>query len=173
MKKFHSIINKVSKYLGKFSGVLLFVWVFFITLDILMRFIFSSPIRGTVELTELWLSVIVFASFPLVQLQRSHVGVIMVVKAMPERLSVVVYSVANLICATTCALITYAAAQQAMRALGRNMISDVLRIPKFPFYIFESVCMAIFCLVLLCETVYCVYAIFNHDAAKEIRSHWV
>ncbi len=173
MKKVYSVLKKLSEYLGKLCAFLLFIWVFIITADIIMRYIFNSPIKGTVELTELWLSIIVFASFPLVQTQKAHVGVIMAVKALPERVSMVVYSVSNLICSITCGLVTYAAVQQAIRCFNRNMITDVLRIPKYPFYIFESVCMALFCLLLLAETVYCIYGIFNRDAAKEIRSHWV
>ena len=173
MKKLYSVIVKLSRHLGKLSAFLLFIWVFFITVDIILRFAFKTPIKGTVELTELWLSVIVFASFPLVQTQKAHVGVIMAVKALPERLSMAVYSIANLICSVTCALVTYAAAQQAIRSFKRNMITDVLRFSKYPLYRLEAVCMAVFCLLLLAETIYCVYAIFDKDAAKEIRGQWV
>ena len=173
MKKCYSVLAKLSKLLAYLSGALLFLWVFFIGADICFRFVFKQPIIGSYELTELWLTVIVFASFPLVQVQKGHVGVIMAVKAMPEKLSVAVYSVATFIGCVTAGLISYAAVQQAIRCIDRNLVTDILDIPKYPFYLFEAFCMTIFCLVLLLDTINCIYGVFDQETRNEIRSHWV
>lgn len=173
MKRIYSKLTAVSTAFSKISGFLLFAWVFVIVADIIMRFVFSKPIIGTYELTELWLSVIAFAAFPFVQTQKNHIGVVMVIKALPHRVSMVVYAIANLVGVVTSALISYAAVQQAIRALNRNNTTDLLRIPRYPFYIFEAICMALFCIVLLVDMLICIYGVFDKNTCEEVRSHWV
>lgn len=91
MKKIGSVLKAVSKGFSVISFLGLFVGVIFVVVDVVLRYFFDSPIHGDYDITQLWLSVIVFAALAYVQTERGHIGVTMVLKVLPEKLGVALY----------------------------------------------------------------------------------
>lgn len=56
------------------SSVLLFALVFYVTAEVLMRYLFNRPLRGHLELTQLLIAPAVFLALSWVQVRRGHVG---------------------------------------------------------------------------------------------------
>ena len=59
--------------LGAIAGVLLFCMMSITFVDVVLRYIFNAPLRGSFEVTELMLVVLIFAALPLVSLREEHV----------------------------------------------------------------------------------------------------
>jgi hypothetical protein len=57
-------------------------------------------------------------------------------------------------------------------AVNAGYMTEVLYIPLWPFYVIETVAMALFTLALIYDTVLSVIAIFREDYAKMIQSEW-
>jgi TRAP-type C4-dicarboxylate transport system permease small subunit len=59
--------------LGAIAGVLLFGMMTLTFVDVVLRYIFNAPLRGSFEITELMLVVLIFAALPLVSRREEHV----------------------------------------------------------------------------------------------------
>ena len=59
--------------LGVAAGVLLFCMMSVTFVDVVLRYIFNAPLRGSFEVTELMLVVLIFAALPLVSRREEHV----------------------------------------------------------------------------------------------------
>ncbi len=59
--------------LGVIAGVLLFCMMTLTFVDVVLRYIFNAPLKGSFEITELMLVVLIFAALPLVSRREEHV----------------------------------------------------------------------------------------------------
>jgi TRAP-type C4-dicarboxylate transport system permease small subunit len=59
--------------LGAVAGVLLFCMMTLTFVDVVLRYIFNAPLRGSFEITELMLVGLIFAALPLVSRREEHV----------------------------------------------------------------------------------------------------
>jgi TRAP-type C4-dicarboxylate transport system permease small subunit len=66
------------------AAVILFVMAF-VGAEVVMRYAFNSPIPGHLELSELMMPIIVFLAISYAQSTHSHVGMELVLDAMPPR----------------------------------------------------------------------------------------
>ncbi|MCC5811099.1 MAG: TRAP transporter small permease [Ectothiorhodospiraceae bacterium] len=57
------------------AGLVLFALMLLTTADVLGRFLFNTPITGTVELTQLMLAALVFLALPVVCWREGHITV--------------------------------------------------------------------------------------------------
>ena len=73
----------VERTLAKISGVCVTLMMFLTTLDVFLRFVFNSPIKGNYEFQEIMLVCVSFLGLSYVQSQRLHI----VMDLLPEVLS--------------------------------------------------------------------------------------
>lgn len=172
MKKIGSVLKAVSKGFSVISFVGLFVGVIFVVVDVVLRYFFDSPIHGDYDITQLWLSVIVFAALAYVQTERGHIGVTMVLKVLPEKLGVALYGIGTLIGAATCGCCSYSFYLLAKRAIARKMVSLMAGIPLWPFEVFEIVCTALLALVMLFDAIEIFAAVGDETKRREIIDNW-
>lgn len=172
MKKVYSVLSKISKAFACISFVGVFIGVIFVVVDVVMRYLFKSPIPGDYDITQLWLSVIVFASLAYVQTEKGHVGVTMAIKALPKKIGVAVFAVATLIGAVICGICAYSCYELAGRALARNTISMMAHIPLYPFEYFEAICMALLCIVMIADAILYFMALGNDEEIEKITNTW-
>ena len=58
--------------LGVVASAILFAMMILTTIDVVARYVFSRPVRGAFEVTELMLVVLIFAGLPLVAFSDEH-----------------------------------------------------------------------------------------------------
>lgn len=71
-------VRFMTRTLGVLVAILLFVMMTLTFVDVIGRYFFNSPVKGSYELTEVLLAVSVFAALPLTTLRREHVTVSLV-----------------------------------------------------------------------------------------------
>lgn len=172
INKIYGVFEFISRIFSIISYVGIFIGVFFVLADVILRYAFNSPIAGDYEITQLWLSVIVFASLALVQTRKGHVGVTMVIKALPQKLALGVFGLATLIGSVICGLCAYSCYELAGRALARHTVTATIFIPMYPFEYFEALCMALLCIVMVLDAVICFLAIGHQETADKITGSW-
>lgn len=172
MKKIYNVFVRISKILSTLSFVGVFAGVIFIVVDVVMRYLFDYPIPGDYDITQLWLSVIVFAALAYVQVEKSHIGVTMLLKALPSRVAIALFGVGTLIGAVCSGLCAYSCYLLAERALARNSISMMAHIPLAPFEYFEAICMALLCVVMILDAILTFMAIGNEEEMEKIKETW-
>ncbi len=172
MKKVYNVFKLISKIFSVISFVGVFIGVIFVVIDVILRYVFKSPIPGDYDITQLWLSVIVFSSLAFVQTERGHVGVTMAIKALPQKIALVVFGLATLVGSFISGICAYSCFELAQRAVARNTVSMMAHIPLAPFEYFEAVCMALLCIVMLLDGILCFMAINDQEEADKITGSW-
>ncbi len=172
MKKVYKAFSGISRVVGAISFIGLFLGVIFIVVDIILRYFFDSPIPGDYDITQLWLSVIVFASMAYVQVEKSHIAVGMLLKVLPRRLAISLYGVGTFLGAAISGVCSYSCYAMACRAVSRNMVSMSANIPLAPFEYFEAFCMALLCIVMLLDTVLVFMSLSSDEEMQKIYDTW-
>ena len=118
---FESILAAVS------TVVILFVMCFVFG-EVIMRYIFNSPIHGHLEGAELLLPIIVFMAISYTQARDGHVGMTLVIDALSPNTRRVVDVVTLVLSLLTCASLSYFGAKDALFKLE---IDDVTMSPPY------------------------------------------
>ena len=170
------LIKKAASWLSKITGALSFLGYILIILltvtDVVLRKLANKPVTGAYELTQYLLLVAVFASFAYCQMLRGHIQVTMILQILPKRVVFILYTLTGLLTTGTMVFVGYAASQQAIYAMSKGYVSDVLKFPTYPFIWIECICMMIFALTCLVDVFYSVAAIFNKDLQDELMKEW-
>lgn len=76
MKLLKRWMDKIDNFFAYLSAITIFVMMFWIFLDVILRAFFNSPIRGTIELTgEYFMVVAVYCAISYTQKHKAHVTV--------------------------------------------------------------------------------------------------
>ena len=172
MKKLNQIFTTISRIIGAISFIGLFIGVIFIIVDVIVRYFFNSPIPGDYDITQLWLSVIVFASMAYVQTEKAHIAVGMLLKVLPRRLAISLYGVGTLLGVFITGCCSYSCFTLALRSMARHMVSMSANIPLAPFEFFEAFCMALLCIVMLLDAIMIFMSLKDEDEMQKIYDTW-
>ena len=128
-----SPVTWVLTRLNEVSGYVLFFMMLLITTDVAGRYLFSSPIPGTLEFTEFLIVFVVFFSMAYVQLTKRHICVELLTQRLPRRVADGLAVVVLLIAALFFALMCWQAWFSGLSALEYREASDgLVQIPVYP-----------------------------------------
>ena len=172
-------VKDLSAHIGKFTkGV---AWISFVcvaammlmnVIDVIMGYIASKHILGAYELTQRLLMCAVFTSFAYGQSKKTHINMTIVIAKFPRALRFIVFTIMSVLSVLAAGTMTYAAGVQTSVAISTGYMTEVLYIPLWPFYVVETLAMAIFTLALLYDTVLYAVAIFRDDFAEMVQADW-
>ena len=146
--------SSISKKLGRLSALLayvgaasLFAMTVLTTADVVGRYVFNSPINGTLEVTEFMVLILIFSFLAYTQSQNTHVTVDLLLERFPEKIKRYVKIFNHLVCLGLMGLITWMGYQRAMELLKYGEASPNLGVPHYPFVFF----LVLGCLVMCIE----------------------
>ena len=122
--------------LGIAASAILFCMMTLTFVDVVLRYVFSRPLRGGFEVTELMLLVLIFAGLPLVTRADEHVTMDLVDRYLGARLRALWARAVELGCAALMFMLTWLMWGKAQRVAGYGDTTDVLRIAVAPFVYF-------------------------------------
>jgi TRAP-type C4-dicarboxylate transport system permease small subunit len=100
------------------SGVLLLTISLMVTVDVIMRYVFLSPISGILEIERMMMPYVCFCAFAYAFVHRVHVRMSLVTSRLPSRARRINEMIADLIALTGCGIITYGAWIYFLESLG-------------------------------------------------------
>ena len=68
------VLERLETALNLLSSIILFALMFYVTAEVLMRYVFNRPLPGHLELTQLLIAPAVFLALSWLQARRGHVG---------------------------------------------------------------------------------------------------
>ena len=130
-------IEKVSSPLSRIfdsaGQVILAMMALLITTDVVLRYFFNRPIKGSYELVEFMMILLVFLGLAYTQTKKGHISITLFTgKLSPAQLAVI-QTATYLLCLCLFSIITWRAVVQAEIFRIANDASGVLLIPKYPF----------------------------------------
>ena len=139
MKKRENFVGKINAYLNtvleNIQVVTIILAAVMVTLDVLMRALFSKPISGTSEYVG---DIMIRASFfglGSCTADRSHLKVDLVVQLLPEKHQVINDMINSVIVAGVGALMLYASINQGIITYGLKTKGTFSGVPNWPFYL--------------------------------------
>lgn len=151
MKTVSKCINSIAAAAGGVSFLGIVVMMLLITVDVLLRKFFSSPINGSYEIVECLLMVVVFSSFSFSQMRKGHVKVTVLIDMMPWRVRRLLDGLFELMCSAMAGILGYSAIVQALYLHKGGWVSGILSFPLYPFHWVEAIMSFVFALVIFCH----------------------
>lgn len=143
------IIKLLTKGLHSVAQIILLVMMLLITFDVLGRWLFNHPIKGTVDVTEIALCMIVFLSIGYAHLEKVHITIDFVVDKLPKKVQLIFDIVINILIAAVMGIITYSLWQNADRLMRSGTVSSDLNLPIYLFSILAAIGTIIFSLIAI------------------------
>ena len=127
-KRIDQVQRQIELLLTYLSAAIILFLMAYVLLEVLMRYAFNSPLPGHLEGAELLLPMIVFFAVSYTQERNGHVGMSLVVDALPPAIQRVTNIFTLGLSVLTCAVLAYFGAKQAFFAYE---IDDVTMTPPY------------------------------------------
>lgn len=127
------VADPLSRAMDGVGRVILALMVLLITSDVVLRYVFNRPIKGSYELIELMLVMIVFLGLAYTQMKREHIAVTLITEKLSPRAAAILESAAYLLCLAIFIVITWQSVVRAEVLRADGTASDLLSIPIYPF----------------------------------------
>lgn len=126
MTRFITLLNAL-------SGYVLFFMMLLITVDVTGRYLFASPISGTLELTEFLMVFVVFFSLAYVQMRNRHIRVELLTQRFSQRTEHGVAVLTLLLAAVFFAFMAWESWLSALSSFRYREASEgLVQIPIYP-----------------------------------------
>ena len=135
----HKVVAHTRSLLEYLLMLCLFVMVLINFADVLGRHLFNHPIYGIHDLTEHLMALVVFCGLPLVTMAGLHLTVDLLDKYLQSPALRWWQSVIVLLVACVLLLVAWTFLQSALEAQSIADVSNELRLPRGPLYLFMAV----------------------------------
>lgn len=143
-------INTICKALKWVSGFAILAMAVLCTADVIARYIFKSPISGTMEIVQILMNLFVYAGLGMGVYMGKLISVPVLLEKMPNMARGKVEGIGNLICAGMSGIIIWQLMITTGKYLGNPLQSTtLLHIPYGPFYLFTTICFCLICAELI------------------------
>ncbi|MFC1946261.1 TRAP transporter small permease subunit [Chloroflexota bacterium] len=139
-------------YLGRATGYLAMAFIVVLMLltvsDVFMRYVFTNPITGTQELTEMILAMLLI-SVAWCALERRHVMVDIVMKRFSPKVQGIVEVITLLASLAIFAVLAWRGLEHSFYVHSFNVSTEYLDLPVHPFYWVMVAGFAMLCLTII------------------------
>lgn len=133
--------------------VIVFFLVCMTTVDVVIRKLSPYNIRGSLELTEMGMVIIIWISISFFQIGKGHIRVTMFLDKMPKWLNLFWDMFAHVLASLIMAYCIYGGIQRVQSDVNRDLRSTVLLIPQFPFSTIMVIGEILFLVLLVLDTI--------------------
>jgi len=148
LEKIKKGIQMFNRFIAGVSGFFLIPLMVITAVDVVGRDVFNHPIPGTVELSQYMLAVFILLGLAYSHQVKAHVAVSIIT----SRLSGPVQLILNILITLVCLFISFIIAWQGwVVGIEEKTVSDMLRVPQYPFRLLVAVAACLMCLELLMD----------------------
>ena len=130
--------RRVEGVLGVAASSILLAMMLLTFADVVARYVFSRPVRGAFEITELMLLVLIFAGLPLVSFAREHALMDFIDRLLGRRAQALLERGIEVVCGAAMFLLAWLVWRKADRLWAYRDATDVLRFVYGPFVYFMA-----------------------------------
>ena len=132
-KKIEKVSNSCNNFFDSIGRIVLAMMVLLITTDVFLRYFLNSPIKGSYELVEFMMVILVFFGLGYTQTKKGHISInLLTSKLSPGQVSGI-QSATYLLCLALFLIITWQSTLQAGILRNSGEASSVLHISRYPF----------------------------------------
>ncbi|TNE36301.1 MAG: TRAP transporter large permease subunit [Alphaproteobacteria bacterium] len=136
--------------------------------DVAMRNLFSQVIPGSLELTGLLTILVTLSAVGVVEIERNHIQVDLLLRVMPEAMRKPVIAGALMFSLMITVVTFMQVLNQTQYIMSNRIVTGVLALPEWPFVLGAAVFIGLFAVALLANF---VAALADVMALREVRAH--
>jgi len=148
LEKIKKGIQAVNRFIAGVSGVFLIPLMIITAVDVVGRDVFNHPIPGTVELSQYMLAVFILLGFAYAHQVKAHVAVSIITSRLSQNAQFILNLITTLIGLFIFSILAW---QGLVVGVEERTVSDMLRVPQYPFRILVAVAAFSVCLELLVD----------------------
>jgi TRAP-type C4-dicarboxylate transport system permease small subunit len=141
-------IRQVNLFIAGMGACFLIPLMIITAGDVVSRDVFNHPIPGTVELSQYMLAVFVLLGLAYAQQVKAHVGVSIITSRLPYHIQLLLSVIATLFCLFISCILVW---QGWVIGIEEKTVSDMLRVPQYPFRLLIAVAAFLICLELVVD----------------------
>lgn len=143
--------GRALRALALLAGWILLALTGYTILDVVLRYVFNAPFRGSLEVTQFAMAAVVFLGLAYCGWTGGHVAVDILERPLEHPRLRYVPALLSFVSAALFAAIAWYTLQEALATTSR--VSNMLRWPFYPFMLVAAFGSAMYALVLLCQGV--------------------
>lgn len=143
------VIRPATRIINGIGSAALGVMMLMNVVNVALRYFFDRPIKGTLEVTELLMVIIVFFAIGYTAMLKGHIVISILTSQLSETAQAIGDSIAYFISVVFCCLIIWQSFVQSQISRQHNDIIGAMDVPVFPFYYVLVLGSALMCLVFL------------------------
>ncbi len=147
---FRAFVQRISRLISNIGMFLLIPLMLLTSCEVVSRAAWNLPLPGTIELSSYLLAVFVLLGLAYTQQVKGHVRATMLVERLPVKVAVSLDVASTLLSMFIVALLAW---QGWKVSLEETTVSDMLRIPQWPFRFLVAVAAILLWLELLFDLV--------------------
>lgn len=154
IEQFENAINKIITIFTWISGLTIFAMMFLISCDVIARYFFENPIKGTIDLGEMALVIVGFLGMAYTQAEKGHVRIEVLISRLSETRQSILDTAISLFSAFIFGMIAIQMARKGVHILVSDEVGPVtnlLFIPHFPFFFIGAAGCLLFSLRLMLD----------------------
>lgn len=123
------ISNLAKKLLSGVAAIIMFMMMALTLTDVLGRYLFSTPIKGAFELTEIMLAAVIFLGLPIVTAANDHISVDILDSFLSDQIKKIQSFFISLINIAAFIIFSWVLWKHAFKLLDYGDSSSILKIP--------------------------------------------
>jgi len=141
-------IHKMNRFIAGVGACFLIPLMLITAADVVMRDVFNRPLPGTVELSQYMLAVFILLGLAYAQEVKAHVAVSILTSRFSRRAQLILSIVTTLLGLFIFLILIW---QGWVVGIEERTVSDMLRVPQYPFRLLVAVAALCVCLELLID----------------------
>ena len=139
------VLTSPGTLFGYLGAVVLLLMMLFTTSDVVARYLFNKPIRGSYEITEFMIAMVVFCFLGYTQRDNAHVTVDLVVDRLPRKQRLLVDLCVGTVSLAVMGLIVVMTVVRGLELHEIGEYTGTLQVPLAPFFLMTALGCAAMC----------------------------
>ncbi len=142
-------LTPVSWWSLLFGGIALVIMMLTVVVDVTMRSTLSIALRGSIDIVDTCLIIVLFCGVAYVEFQREHIYVTVVTEKFSAAVQQAIVTSGYLLTTAVASLVTWRTLMQALNLKGAKSVIGILHIPEWPFIFIAGIFLGLFSLAVL------------------------
>jgi tripartite ATP-independent transporter DctM subunit len=122
-------LNPVTRWLHFIGMGICFLWVCFIFLDVLLRYVFLKPFAGGMDISQIAMVIVVFLAVPYVQFRKKHIALDLITSRLSPTAALITNITYSIITMIVLGIIIWQGIVNVMSFINGDVTSSVYEIP--------------------------------------------
>jgi len=107
LDSFNKVFNPIIRAVMWVGSGILFIWTALMFIDVILRYIFNSPLPHSLDITQMVVALLAFIPLAYTQLEKSHISVDLITSHLPKKAELALSTSVYILCAAVAVVLVW------------------------------------------------------------------